>query len=529
MKKVKLKFSFKSFIHLLYYVIIFCLVLHLISGLLFVPNMGKKELSINTEVTELGDDSYYCTVDVVNNTDKVLGNVTIEHLAPIGYKVKDRLDTAFLSDKLEVGEDLSFSYELVKDEKGTGSIPFHDMRKDRLQTLVYVLVGGLSVLVLIMFCIRKRKVVMIGSLVSLYVLCTTFNIIKQSKLDTSVISEHVYAYEHGIKERVTFTEYRNQNYYDKWNDRFPDGVITYVNNIKDTDGDGLTDYEELCITFTNQFSKYTKSDVSDLDWDRDGDGMCNYEEIIMNTNPLVPDLALAEMTGSDEEVGTLYCLSYMPTDLYNMGHSCLFFKASKDITLDTSHIYVGNGVSVLPDGTKVSLSAGDYASFGNFITTQQIADVDHSGVFCNADIYSVDSYFGAVNYLKVTSMPVSEKAMNAVLNYFNRHHWYNLYTNNCTTMAYGAWNEAAKIDGNTDRMLDGGLYKWLFPMRISELSPLRFIYNSFGYHYAYNRHTDVPLCLCFDMNGDKSVSDGKELYADIKSWVQNGGLNKDVE
>lgn len=523
MHKVKLKLSLK----VIYYFIIFCFMLNISSSILFVNNMNRYELSISENVEVLDDGSLYCTVKLINNTDKVVGNVTVEHLIPSGYALGDNEERAFISDKLDSGEDVNFSYLLHKINNATDS-DFVDTRSVKLYNFIIILSILLIIFVLISAYVYKKKyykLLVVILLLSLYILNTLVNIVKQSEVDKSVFSEHMYTFNHGINERITFTEYMGQNYLDKWNDRFPDGVVTYVNNIKDTDGDGLTDYEELCVTFTNQFSKYTNNYISDAEWDRDGDGVSNYDEVLNNTNPLVNNKHINLNNGEKEIVGTLYCVSFMPTDLYNMGHSCLFFKADTDIILDTSDIYVGNGISVLPYGTMVELSAGDYASFGNFITTQQIADVEYSGVFCNADVYSIDDYFKDVNYLKVVNMPVTEYGMNAVLNYFRTHHWYNLYTNNCTTMAYGAWNEAAKADGNTDRLLTGSLYKWLWIMRVSELSPLRFIYQNMGYNFAYKRKVDVPLCLCFDMLSDNTVSNGEELYADLSAWIADGGLH----
>ena len=54
----------------------------------------------------------------------------------------------------------------------------------------------------------------------------------------------------------------------------------------DTDGDGLTDYEEVYITGTDPL-KYDTDDngINDADDDSDGDGLLNKEEIKLETNP----------------------------------------------------------------------------------------------------------------------------------------------------------------------------------------------------------------------------------------------------
>lgn len=69
----------------------------------------------------------------------------------------------------------------------------------------------------------------------------------------------------------------------------------------DTDGDGLTDYEEVYITGTNPLKYDTdENGINDADDDVDGDGLSNKEEISLGTSPSSADTDEDGLSDYDE-------------------------------------------------------------------------------------------------------------------------------------------------------------------------------------------------------------------------------------
>lgn len=88
-----------------------------------------------------------------------------------------------------------------------------------------------------------------------------------------------------------------ENSVDYEKDTDKDGVYDYLEeyfgtdiNSVDTDGDGLSDYDELFVTYTDPLLKDSDSNgINDGDEDLDGDGVSDGKEIALGTNPLVAE------------------------------------------------------------------------------------------------------------------------------------------------------------------------------------------------------------------------------------------------
>lgn len=82
------------------------------------------------------------------------------------------------------------------------------------------------------------------------------------------------------------------------------GIIDCIENedmTTDTDGDGLSDYQEYVYTETDPSSVDTDGDgIVDSDADEDGDGLSNGEELALQTYPLLPDTDGDDLGDRDE-------------------------------------------------------------------------------------------------------------------------------------------------------------------------------------------------------------------------------------
>ena len=94
--------------------------------------------------------------------------------------------------------------------------------------------------------------------------------------------------------------------------------IENMDEITDTDGDGLSDYQEFVYTETNPVLEDTDGDgISDFDADEDGDGISNGREHSLHTNPLLPD---TDMDGlNDLEETETYFTDPLNSDTDNDG------------------------------------------------------------------------------------------------------------------------------------------------------------------------------------------------------------------
>jgi len=86
---------------------------------------------------------------------------------------------------------------------------------------------------------------------------------------------------------------------------------------RDTDGDGLSDYDELYIYGTSPYL-----------WDTDGDGISDYDEIMRGTNPLCPE---GQVCGNIADSGDAIPIP--------IGHEQLFDMTGEDIFPDIDVLF----------------------------------------------------------------------------------------------------------------------------------------------------------------------------------------------
>lgn len=161
-------------------------------------------------------------------------------------------------------------------------------------------------------------------------------------------------------------------------DIYENMIGTDLNN-PDTDGDGLTDYQEVYITGTNptKYDSVTEG-VSDADADSDSDGLTNAQEIelgtdprnddtdndglsdydeinIYGTDPLVPDTDGDGLKDGDEPY-----IGLDPTDPETFGIPDAEYKIAQTISAD-SEILAEINTSENPYKLSIDITAAGYA------------------------------------------------------------------------------------------------------------------------------------------------------------------------
>ncbi|MGN0316488.1 MAG: VWA domain-containing protein [Lachnospira sp.] len=122
-------------------------------------------------------------------------------------------------------------------------------------------------------------------------------------------TEEYYYVEAGKHKSVSFKVINNNGkytveYQDSDDDGIPDGIEEiYGTNVfeKDSDGDGLTDYEEVMVVGLNPLKKDTNGNgIDDFNDDIDKDGLSNGYEVAIGTNASYNDTDMDGVTDYDE-------------------------------------------------------------------------------------------------------------------------------------------------------------------------------------------------------------------------------------
>lgn len=154
-------------------------------------------------------------------------------------------------------------------------------------------------------------------------------------------------------------------------DQIPDDLEPYFgtdSGMSDTDGDGLTDYEECVILGTDPtMADSDGNGVTDFDEDADKDGVSNGEEFALKTNPVYPDTDFDDLSDGEEVYGTIYVTN--PTlkdtdmdgadDAWEIGNGFdpTAYNDSFDVTVSASSVNVSaSATAVVPGEKAVSLT-----------------------------------------------------------------------------------------------------------------------------------------------------------------------------
>ena len=306
-------------------------------GLEVTLETDKAQYSKNEQIT--------ATLTVTNTNDESVSNITMESLVPAGYSFADNTEAMKQVESLDTGESVSMTVTYVAEatnegnlsdgnDNGSGNTGNSDSinsdnnngnssNKDNTQSsgadvqtgdnanvvfwiVVAVIAGGVIVVAI---AARKKKggkklmslflcLAMVGTLVPLSTIRADAasiqrNILLQEKVsveDNELILEASVDYElsDGVTDPIDQTDTTDTD-----NDSVPDWVEEEFgadSAVDDTDGDGISDYDEIMILLTDPTKSSTDEDgVSDAEKDADNDGISNIEELKKGTNPMSKD------------------------------------------------------------------------------------------------------------------------------------------------------------------------------------------------------------------------------------------------
>ncbi|MDO5293148.1 MAG: hypothetical protein Q4F05_10395 [bacterium] len=273
---------------------------------------------------------------------------------------------------------------------------------------------------------------------------------------------------------------------------FGDATYEQVQANADFDGDGLTNGEEISVETDEEGVRYVILKSSPILKDTDGDGINDKED----TAPLERGL-------KDGIVGTVQMYSRHETDQsFLLGHAFLVYTSyidgqSLEIEgINRSYRYdeiQGTYVERSGNHDVYDLNRGDYVSIGNYrsVALDIIYDIvmgdfdqafkdsgfakqrtysndlwdrfeqylvvkgssillekgyheaSKNSIRYNEEIYATYAYEGFTQYPNaVITKEVTQEQLDEILAYDQAHNYYGLLTNNCSSIASGAWNAA---------------------------------------------------------------------------------------
>lgn len=354
---------------------------------------NNKSLDIQVTLTGRQEGS----VKLINKSDRTVYNITIEN------SCEDFLSGEYIKE-LGPGEQILKSIRFDRKEI--------EEDRERDNTYLFCFLFGLVILLVLLYLSydKKSKALFWFSFSFLVYFAYYVNLdIKMISLDTRYLNRQEIdtVYEDLYLKTVCTYTYYDKEYIDR-NDNYIPDCIEQNNWYKDTDGDGLSDWEELCLTNTNMFSQYTNN-ISDSLYDTDKDGLSNRDEIELHSNPLSADSdgdGLSDLL--EAELGT--DLLYWDTDkdglsdgleyeygydgtIYNEEFKVMLYHQTDKLKFSVNA--VGNGQSIQDfkiEPVTDNFLLGDKVPgyIGEAFNCSWEADL---GLAVNSDTISVDKYY----------------------------------------------------------------------------------------------------------------------------------------
>lgn len=255
----------------------------------------SKRSEVKISVTDNGE------IEITNTKDRDLRDVEVI------IKNKSGQSRIYSEEELKSGKSFKIDTDIEYVEGINVKLPKHYA----ILSIVLILVFYFLVLPK-----KKKRYIVLGTVVLLIMI---FNLgrYNQGHLDDYIINYLSKSIKVGNERLEVIVLYSNLDsriaFIDSNGNGYPD-CVEYMDIVRDTDGDGIPDYFEVCFTNTSPVLVDTFGNgLGDALNDTDGDGVNNIEELKLGSNPYLEDSDNDGLTDKEEfELGT--DVNYEDTD-----------------------------------------------------------------------------------------------------------------------------------------------------------------------------------------------------------------------
>lgn len=281
---------------------------------LLISKEGSVGIELNAD-TEIKKDIVIVTAELSNNSSEAINNIELSVYETSGYYgLSEGSFNISHKESLGSGDSLCFSTQFkTKDTKDTNNV-LTVKRFNKLDACIKLLIYLVLVSLVVFVFYRYRIKLLLLFLVFInFMYWRDLYLYTKGTQDSTVIhsiektlwvqdkrGERV-----GLLVKATYTDDKFINFIDDNNNLIPD-CYEHLDFLKDTDGDGLVDYVEVCILGTSPFMVDTYgTGLGDSGCDTDKDGLSNLLELRLGTNLVKKDTDYDGLEDNSEvELGT---------------------------------------------------------------------------------------------------------------------------------------------------------------------------------------------------------------------------------
>lgn len=286
---------------------------------LLISKEGSVSIELNADIA-VDEDTIIVNAELLNNSDEAVNNIELSVYEPSGYYgLSEGSFNISHKESLDSCDSLCFSTQFkINDTNCTNNVLIAKKFNKLVVCIKLLIYLVLVSLVVFVFYRYRIKLLLLLLLFISFIYSRDLYLYTKGTQDSTVIhsiektlwvqdkrGERV-----GLLVKATYTDDKFINFIDDNNNLIPD-CYEQMDFLKDTDGDGLVDYVEVCMLGTSPFMIDTYGTrLGDGGCDTDKDGLSNLLELQLGSNPVKKDTDYDGLDDNREvELGT-DCLAY---------------------------------------------------------------------------------------------------------------------------------------------------------------------------------------------------------------------------